>query len=72
MILITLKPKLREKAVLWMQATALLALCSGILLLKIFKDQIAVALISGVLLGYSIVGNLFSLYYRSHRPEKPE
>jgi len=66
MIIRVLKPKDREKAVHWLQASALLAFCLGILLPKIFQDQIAVSLISGILLGYSIPGNLISIYYHSH------
>lgn len=71
MIFRALKPKYKEKAVKWLHAAALLAFCLGVLMPKILKEQIAVALISGILLGFSIVGNLFCLYYhRSHRPEK--
>ena len=70
MIIWAINPKYQERAIQWMQASALLALCCGILLPKIFPDQIAVALISGILLGYSVVGNLFSLYHRTHRDKK--
>lgn len=70
MIIRALKPKDQEKAMSWLQASALLAFCIGILLPKIFIDRMAVSLISGMLLGYSIVGNLFSLYYHTRRREK--
>jgi len=72
MILRTLKPKYREQALRWMQATALLSLCTAILLQKLIHDNIAVSLISGILLGYSIVGNLVSLYYLRNRKETPK
>jgi len=67
MIIRTLKPEQQEKAVQWLQEAALFALCFGILLPKIFTDNIAVSLLSGVMLGFSIVGNLFCLIFRRNK-----
>lgn len=69
MILRSLKFEQRAKAFQWLQAAALLALCFGILLPKIFVDNVAVSLLSGAMLGFSITGNLFCLYYRRNRKD---
>jgi hypothetical protein len=66
MIFRFLKPKNREKAMQWIQASALLAFCLGILLPRIFQDQSVISFVSGMFLGYSIPGNLLSIYYHSH------
>jgi hypothetical protein len=70
MILRALQPKYREKAMQWLQAAAMLAFCVAILLNRFVEDSPFVSLLSGILLGFSIVGNLISLYYRSHKPDK--
>ncbi len=72
MILRTLKPKYQEKAVQWLQAAALFALCIGILLPKIFAENFALSLLSGVMLGFSIAGNLFCLYYLRSKKSTPK